>query len=59
MPQAKALEELNLTETKTVAVGQKMDLVFHILRLGFFSTDFALLSQNLEKAKRYDHLLHT
>jgi 26S proteasome regulatory subunit N7 len=32
----KALEQLKLTEGKTVAVGQKMDVVFYTLQLAFF-----------------------
>ncbi|GAQ91206.1 26S proteasome regulatory subunit N7 [Klebsormidium nitens] len=47
----KALAQMNLTEEKTIAVGQKMDLVFHILRLGFFELDFDLVSKSVEKAK--------
>lgn len=46
-----SLEQLKITEAKTVAVGQKMDLVFHTLRLGFFHLDFALILRNIEKAK--------
>ncbi|KAL2651148.1 hypothetical protein R1flu_019276 [Riccia fluitans] len=47
----KALAQLKVTEAKTVAVGQKMDLVFHTLRLGFFDLDFDLISKNIDKAK--------
>ncbi|CAM6092444.1 unnamed protein product [Calypogeia fissa] len=47
----KALAQLKITEVKTVAVGQKMDLVFHTLRLGFFDLDFDLISKNIDKAK--------
>ncbi|PSR89501.1 26S proteasome non-ATPase regulatory subunit like [Actinidia chinensis var. chinensis] len=47
----KALEQLKLTESKTVAVGQKMDLVFYTLQLGFFYMDFDLISKSIEKAK--------
>ncbi|CAI0468476.1 unnamed protein product [Linum tenue] len=47
----KALEQLKVTETKTVAVGQKMDLVFHTLQLGFSYMDFNLISKSIEKAK--------
>lgn len=46
-----SLEQLKITEAKTVAVGQKMDLVFHTLRLGFFHLDFTLISRNIDKAK--------
>ncbi|KAL5071858.1 hypothetical protein RYX36_022745 [Vicia faba] len=48
----KALEHLKITETKTVAVGQKMDLVFYTLQLGFFDMDFDLISKSIDKAKR-------
>ncbi|CAI8619227.1 unnamed protein product [Vicia faba] len=47
----KALEHLKITETKTVAVGQKMDLVFYTLQLGFFDMDFDLISKSVDKAK--------
>ncbi|KHG19496.1 hypothetical protein F383_05500 [Gossypium arboreum] len=48
----KALEQLKLTETKTVAVGQKMDLVFYTLQIGFFYMDFDLISKSIDKAKK-------
>lgn len=50
----KALEQvqLKLTESKTVAVGQKVDLVFHTLHLGFSYMDFDLISYNIDKAKK-------
>ncbi|CAI8605884.1 unnamed protein product [Vicia faba] len=47
----KALEHLKITETKIVAVGQKMDLVFYTLQLGFFDMDFDLISKSIDKAK--------
>ncbi|KAF3961903.1 hypothetical protein CMV_013527 [Castanea mollissima] len=46
-----ALEQLKVTESKTVAVEQKMDLVFHTLKLGFFYMDFDLISKSIDKAK--------
>ena len=51
MDKEKALEHLKVTETKTVAVGQKMDLVFYTLQLGFFDMDFDLVSKSIDKAK--------
>ncbi|KAJ3675464.1 hypothetical protein LUZ60_004506 [Juncus effusus] len=48
----KALEQLKTTEGKTVAVGQKMDLVFYTLQLGFFCMDFDLISKSIDKAKK-------
>ncbi|OMO93211.1 hypothetical protein CCACVL1_06588 [Corchorus capsularis] len=47
----KALEQLKVTESKTVAVGQKMDLVFYTLQIGLFYMDFDLISKSIEKAK--------
>ncbi|XP_064986908.1 26S proteasome non-ATPase regulatory subunit 6-like [Musa acuminata AAA Group] len=47
----KALEQLKTTEGKTVAAGQKMDLVFYTLQLGFFYMDFDLISKSIDKAK--------
>ncbi|XP_022923807.1 26S proteasome non-ATPase regulatory subunit 6 homolog [Cucurbita maxima] len=47
----RALEQLKVTESKTVAVGLKMDLVFHTLQLGFFYMDFDLISKSIDKAK--------
>ncbi|KAJ4756414.1 26S proteasome non-ATPase regulatory subunit 6 [Rhynchospora pubera] len=46
-----ALEQLKVTEGKTVAVGQKMDLVFYTLQIGFFHMDFDLISKSIDKAK--------
>ncbi|KAL9818724.1 26S proteasome non-ATPase regulatory subunit 6 [Arabidopsis thaliana] len=48
----KALEQLKLTEGKTVAVGQKMDVVFYTLQLAFFYMDFDLVSKSIDKAKK-------
>ncbi|GJP77753.1 hypothetical protein CLOP_g8106 [Closterium sp. NIES-67] len=48
----KALEQLEATKAKTVAVGLKMDLVFHALRVACFHLDFPLISSNLDKAKK-------
>ncbi|GMP48778.1 hypothetical protein CsSME_00016019 [Camellia sinensis var. sinensis] len=52
----KALEQLKLTESKTVAAGQKMDLVFHTLQIGFFYMDFDLISKSIDKAKKKNRL---
>ncbi|KAG6475849.1 hypothetical protein ZIOFF_065079 [Zingiber officinale] len=48
----KALEQLKVTEGKTVAIGQKMDLVFYTLQLGFFYMDFDLISRSIDRAKK-------
>jgi 26S proteasome regulatory subunit N7 len=41
------------TYEKTVALGQKLDIVFALIRIGFFYSDNALVSQNIDKAKTY------
>ena len=46
------MEQFKVTESKTVAVGQKMDLVFHTLQLGFLNMDLDLISKSIDKAKR-------
>ncbi|KAD4889064.1 hypothetical protein E3N88_21137 [Mikania micrantha] len=47
----KALEQLKVTEGKTDDVGQRMDLVFYTLQMGFFYMDFDLISRSIDKAK--------
>jgi hypothetical protein len=37
------------TMTKTVALGQKLDIVLTLIRLGFFYTDHELAQKNLDK----------
>jgi len=39
------------TYEKTVALGQKLDIIFSTIRVGFFFKDFDLIYRNLEKAK--------
>ncbi|KAI3957797.1 hypothetical protein MKW92_002948 [Papaver armeniacum] len=46
-------DKLKVTESKTVSVGQKMDLVFYTLRMGFSYMDFELISNSIEKAKNF------
>ncbi|VAI46630.1 unnamed protein product [Triticum turgidum subsp. durum] len=41
-----------VTEGKTVAIGQKMDLVFYTLQIGLFYMDFDLISKSIDKAKK-------
>ncbi|XP_023740236.1 26S proteasome non-ATPase regulatory subunit 6 homolog [Lactuca sativa] len=48
----KALEQLKVTEGKTVVVGKRMDLVFYTLQMGFFYMDFDLISRSIDKAKK-------
>ena len=46
------MEQLKVTKSKTVAVGQKMDLVFHTLQLGFLYMDLDVISKSIDKTKR-------
>jgi len=41
---------LGLTADKTVGLGQKLDIVFNSIRIGFFENDATLITQNIEKA---------
>jgi len=45
-----AVAALDETETKTVALGQKLDLVFTQVRLGIFHSDPALTRRAIERA---------
>jgi 26S proteasome regulatory subunit N7 len=47
----KALEAYRITTEKTVALGQRLDIVFAIMRIGFSWLDLDLLRRNIEKAK--------
>jgi len=38
-----------LTQTKTVALGQSVDIILTLIRMGFFYNDHALIKRNLEK----------
>jgi len=47
----KAVSAYRETAEKTVGLGQKLDLVFSVIRLGFFWNDDDLIERNIEKAK--------
>lgn len=46
-----ALTALRKTYEKTVSLGQRLDLLFHTIRLGIFYMDHDLISRNVDKAK--------
>lgn len=46
-----ALAALRKTYEKTASLGQRLDLLFHMIRIGFFFMDHDLISRNMEKAK--------
>jgi len=46
-----AVKAFAKTYDKTVSLGQRLDLVFHNIRLGLFYLDHSLTIRNLEKAK--------
>lgn len=35
-----------------MALGQKMDIIFHLIRIGFFYLDHDLIKRNIQKAER-------
>jgi len=47
----KAKKQFQVTWEKTTPSGQKMDIVFSLIRLGFFAEDYDLIKKNIEKAK--------
>jgi 26S proteasome regulatory subunit N7 len=48
---AAALTEFRKTYEKTVALGYRLDIVFHLIRIGLFYNDHDLITKNLEKAQ--------
>lgn len=46
-----AVKAFARTYDKTVSLGQRLDIVFHSIRVGLFYLDHALITRNLEKAK--------
>lgn len=46
-----ALTVFRKTQDKTVSLGHRLDLLFHIIRLGLFYIDHDLITRNIEKAK--------
>lgn len=48
----KAIAAFKLTEEKTVAIGQKMDLKFTLLRLGYFHSDLTMVKKDLDETKK-------
>lgn len=46
-----ALTQFRKTYEKTVSLGQRLDLLFHIIRIGIFYMDHDLISRNVDKAK--------
>ncbi|KAL3094977.1 hypothetical protein niasHS_006328 [Heterodera schachtii] len=47
----RALAAFQLTFDKTVGIGYRIDLVFNVIRLGFFFMDHQIITENIEKAK--------
>jgi len=47
----KAITQYRLTSEKTVGSGQKLDVVFTLIRIGLFWMDHDLIVRNIEKAK--------
>merc|ERR1739844_268749 len=45
-----AIEAVRKTMEKTVGLGNRMDLIFHNIRIGLFWMDHALIKANLDKA---------
>jgi len=46
-----AVAAFRKTYEKTVSLGQRLDIVFHLIRIGIFYMDHDLISRNIDKAK--------
>jgi len=46
-----ALTAFRKTYEKTVSLGQRLDIIFHLIRIGFFNMDHDVISRNIDKAK--------
>ena len=46
-----SLAQFRKTQEKTVTLGYRLDLVFHLIRIGLFYMDHDLITRNLEKAQ--------
>ena len=54
--QTEAESQFRKTGEKTVTVGYKLDIVFHLIRMGLFYMDHDLITRNLEKAQRSEKI---
>lgn len=45
------LAQFRKTFEKSATLGQKLDMVFHQIRIGFFYLDYDIINRNLDKAK--------
>jgi len=46
-----AVTAFRMTYEKTVSLGQRLDIIFHLIRLGLFHLDHDLITRNIDKAK--------
>ncbi|KAK2723111.1 hypothetical protein QYM36_003336 [Artemia franciscana] len=46
-----AISAFRKTYEKTVSLGQRLDILFHYIRLGLFTMDHDLINRNIEKAQ--------
>lgn len=48
-----AINAFRQTYEKTVSLGHRLDIIFHMIRIGLFFMDHDIITRNIEKAKRY------
>ena len=46
-----AVSAFRKTYEKTVSLGQRLDIIFHLIRIGLFYVDHDLITRNIDKAK--------
>jgi 26S proteasome regulatory subunit N7 len=49
-----AVTTFRQTYDKTVSLGHRLDIIFHLIRIGLFFMDHDIITRNIEKAKRYN-----
>lgn len=47
-----AVSTFRQTYDKTVSLGHRLDIIFHLIRIGLFFMDHDLITRNIEKARR-------
>ena len=53
-----AVTTFRQTYDKTVSLGHRLDIIFHLIRIGLFFMDHDLITRNIEKAKTYVNVVY-
>eukprot|EP00126_Sphaerothecum_destruens_P009090 Sdes_comp20427_c0_seq10m14537 len=50
--QKNSISSFQTTFEKTVSLGQRLDIIFNLIRIGLFYMDHSIITENIEKAKK-------